>query len=1578
MAYLKDAYKIIYKHPSWEKTAKDWEDEFSTRLYKADFVQEAAHTALVRFSKLFQTYYGIRENARRLQQNPELRQNQQAMVDLAQKVGGTKVQYDKVIEDALLADRDQSTGAGQIGNARLNVQNPDAEEQKKATDTNKKNIEDVINQDGNLREQMTMLYNASFANGGMTPLQIRYSHSFKNMMANMTPADVMKIRQIGLMSGNQDLAAFDPKLDIVKEQANYEEGGDIMDSVPQVYHFKASLEKHARKPEKRKNAVSRTAGGIGRMVYMLNNKRQNRAVPLEGLGEEHYEVRNLPLSQREREYGMDKETDKLKWKEGFTYYQMEEPVTAKGLLQIAGASGTARRMLAAYKMLGATKTDLLYYRLALIAWMGTSRDHSLYEILKGSEQVGVKGTEDLSEAANMYMTVDPLTTEEIRKDFTKDTRFPHETVYLTILDEVKQARINAYNAFEANERRQGRRYHRPEDYAESPFSLADPNLEAHSTEDIALNVYTSDAYRNMNFNMRYGTLRKLGWKNYGLSDERDRYKAPTEEDPMYKPDGGHSYNGSLPHEAKNEALINQIGGAIRISARMALDSVNRRLNGKNADGEENGFSGTVYRGEKKSGRHTQGAEFETDTLTSTSKDSEVAHKFMKHGHDYPEAGQLFSDTIIGKYQLHGSGLDIEDLSQSASEKEVLVPSGVRFRVRRGPYLAVVDGDELREMNREERLLVRRLGERGNPLNQEKLAYAADLEEVVPSSRSRMKEEVRKKQQKRVMGRTQLLARKEMRDMDRRQEAAQLAREAALGGRKEDANKAAEENKAGVNEIINENQASGQVNAPVGNPPEKAEPKPEQKKAAAFNSVLKISEVNELTAHMQELLSEDNRLNFFGFVKGPARKMIGFAEGSGLKMDRANFARLVVAAACTSKDSAEMLQLICRLDCKSRADVPAVTGELKSLLNRLNKNLQADGIKALAERLKAGEAFGRPDAGPAKEDEKQEAKQAEGQANDQAGAKGKEPLEKQEAKQPEKAEPKPEEKKEAAAPNSVLKTAEVNELVTHMQELLSEENPLNVFGFVKGPAKKMISYAEGSGLEMDRANLARLLVIAACTLKETADMLQAVSKLECKSRVDVPAVSGEIKSLITRVNKKLQAEGIKALAGRIKAGEVFGLQEAGLAKEDEKQEDEKQAGNQAGGQAEGRQIRKEDEKQEEKQEVIKKPEETIAVQLAVPVKDALEFNAKLERWMDLANPLSVYLQISTAMNELFRFGADGVAGFELSPRILSRYLTLIVSRRAESFMLFKNVLDRPIKNQATLAKVIVSVFGELLKKETAYYENDWVEKRMLSEVAENAVEWREASDKEARRLAEQEQAKVRAKQAEGMPEKDPDESFEQGQQDLNKSFGGLDDSGDHLIPQGNVININDNVNNNNGGLLAQFEIIDHPKADPDQDLIVETGRKKGGRSNHAAAPRQAAPEAAVPQAVQPVKYWNQEAKVITAEMCRFFATNRGLQVYNKFEKKLRDWMKSAAGKTASKVEARLTARFLVCTALQDPATKLILQGLLKEPCENSKQVKELSKNYELLMEMIRKKQDRTTQQAIAFALKLHVPKDNKKK
>ena len=147
-----------------------------------------------------------------------------------------------------------------------------------------------------------------------------------------------------------------------------------------------------------------------------------------------YQDRELQLfrSARERRYQEKFQKD---GKSPITYGQMlfqpqyktKDIDSFYGKRLVAGTSGTVMRLLSRYReQVSEDEKDLLNFRLVLMACMLPEKNHSLYEILQGSRDVGVIGYENLSTADTMDKTIDPLGEDKVRKNVCKDQKFPYE------------------------------------------------------------------------------------------------------------------------------------------------------------------------------------------------------------------------------------------------------------------------------------------------------------------------------------------------------------------------------------------------------------------------------------------------------------------------------------------------------------------------------------------------------------------------------------------------------------------------------------------------------------------------------------------------------------------------------------------------------------------------------------------------------------------------------------------------------------------------------------------------------------------------------------------------------------------------------------------------------------------------------------------------------------------------------------------------------------------------------------------------------------------------------------------------
>lgn len=488
--FNKKAYQEIYRHSSWERTADKYEEEFAAKLYKTPYVQQAAKTALTKLSRMLNAYYNRPGEARGM--NEEAVADAQALGQVAAEVTGERapgetaavqastgpatasqtpaeptsvgqtpadqtpaspapadqipadqtpagpeadnVEITDTLLEALLPKGDSSGGAGQIGNYRQYLNdNSNAMDRQVADQIDRENLNQVINGDGNLRERMTMLYNGMFVNGGRGREQIAESRSLKNMMAYITDEDRARSPELQGV-----------RLDLLNGMKQREKRDDVFNT----FSIARDLKKNIDKKKGRGNRLTRFFAGLSRAFNaslfstFIRKARSKEDRMANRLGEQYYERLGLGLSQRERANGI--RNGELQWQEGKAWFDVKKRVNAEGMLQTAGPSGTTLRMLGAYKLMGASLKDLLYFRLALIAWMVTSKDHSLYEIMKGSQNAGVTGKEDLSEPATMYMTVDPLPVDVLRQEFAPEHQFPHELVYRVMLNELRDKRRERY------------------------------------------------------------------------------------------------------------------------------------------------------------------------------------------------------------------------------------------------------------------------------------------------------------------------------------------------------------------------------------------------------------------------------------------------------------------------------------------------------------------------------------------------------------------------------------------------------------------------------------------------------------------------------------------------------------------------------------------------------------------------------------------------------------------------------------------------------------------------------------------------------------------------------------------------------------------------------------------------------------------------------------------------------------------------------------------------------------------------------------------------------------------------------
>ncbi|MCR5054120.1 MAG: hypothetical protein K6A69_04690 [Lachnospiraceae bacterium] len=102
----------------------------------------------------------------------------------------------------------------------------------------------------------------------------------------------------------------------------------------------------------------------------------------------------------------------------------------------------AKHMMNVYKLLGAKDGDLLNFRMALLSYNLITKQRTMYDVMKQSEDAGVKGTEDMTEPATMYTTVNPPGKAGV-KSLLAGYEFPHETVFAKMVQEMQEAQVAA-------------------------------------------------------------------------------------------------------------------------------------------------------------------------------------------------------------------------------------------------------------------------------------------------------------------------------------------------------------------------------------------------------------------------------------------------------------------------------------------------------------------------------------------------------------------------------------------------------------------------------------------------------------------------------------------------------------------------------------------------------------------------------------------------------------------------------------------------------------------------------------------------------------------------------------------------------------------------------------------------------------------------------------------------------------------------------------------------------------------------------------------------------------------------------
>ncbi len=311
--------------------------------------------------------------------------------------------------------------------------------------------------DVNLREKMTAFYNAAyFGKGYGDNIKLGLKKILQEITLNDKEdiTDKQDIHKSMEKSGVSSMKEYAQRLDLdsdsLMEMKEYFEDSFFRSTMSKnnkwgynYYKDVVSIgnltnENPLRLIENREMPLSQSVRGDRKP----DEQKQKSKTP------QDYEDMGVELSPRERKYASYAKRqhhiddhEKLPWREGISLFNIDENSSwykemhnEKGFPLVASISGTTSRMLTIFKWLN-TGQDMEAFRLALMGWMLPGRDHSLYEIMRGAEMVGIKNNqENLKDAVLMYQYIAPYNEQYLRDNVGVDGMFPHEKAYVELAE----------------------------------------------------------------------------------------------------------------------------------------------------------------------------------------------------------------------------------------------------------------------------------------------------------------------------------------------------------------------------------------------------------------------------------------------------------------------------------------------------------------------------------------------------------------------------------------------------------------------------------------------------------------------------------------------------------------------------------------------------------------------------------------------------------------------------------------------------------------------------------------------------------------------------------------------------------------------------------------------------------------------------------------------------------------------------------------------------------------------------------------------------------------------------------------
>jgi hypothetical protein len=294
---------------------------------------------------------------------------------------------------------------------------------------------DTLLREGNVRELTTAFYNAAYANR---------SSPHRLSMALVAAFDHGRLREA--LEAGIDLEQLKGVHRQVEMSTVRKVVGSLEDRLPQDVE-----RRFARDPMTTGNALRPTQRGYRNLLEVVASQMSRQDVHPDVQRERantlgHYERIGAPLGKFERAFlermgGERLETDsKLAWREGEVLHDIKRGVWAKGVERDGhtiqdGVSATTTRMLTAAQLLGFHGPKAESFMHGLMAWMLPSRDHSLFEILRGAsmadvEPVSVHSRGERLTAADLHRNLPGVDLHTTRTGIARDGLLPHERLYL--------------------------------------------------------------------------------------------------------------------------------------------------------------------------------------------------------------------------------------------------------------------------------------------------------------------------------------------------------------------------------------------------------------------------------------------------------------------------------------------------------------------------------------------------------------------------------------------------------------------------------------------------------------------------------------------------------------------------------------------------------------------------------------------------------------------------------------------------------------------------------------------------------------------------------------------------------------------------------------------------------------------------------------------------------------------------------------------------------------------------------------------------------------------------------------------